>query len=281
MVAQYPPGATYGPRQLLDFEFVWMLSGSALWRSDAADGQHHSCLIRPGALLLAQPGMIDRFRWDAVRPSVHAFTHFRVDEPGPLGDPEAWPLVRQLSASDPMAALCRYLLWLGGTPSDRTRARKVEVLGWLLDLFVNGPFAEDEEPLPDHLDRLIDHLRVAWKRGRMRAVTVGEMADAAGVSAGHLARIFRRRFGIGPVAAVDLIRLARAATLLRHSNLSIGAISDACGYANPFHFSRRFRRAYGTAPRTYRTTTPAGDPLDPISSAGLLPLAHRLLFEDL
>src|SRR5436190_7225761 len=33
-VAVYPPGATFGPRQLEDFEFVWLLQGTAEWRYD-------------------------------------------------------------------------------------------------------------------------------------------------------------------------------------------------------------------------------------------------------
>lgn len=281
MLAHYPPGATYGPRLLHDFEFVWLLSGSAEWHCREPNERQHTFLLEPGTLLLARPGMNHHFRWDADHPSVHAFTHFWLDDHDRLGRPDSWPLVRPLSASDPMGALCRYLLWLGGTPSDRTQQRMTEVVGWLIDLFVNGPFADEEEPLPEHLDRLVDQLRVAWHRGRMRPVGVRELADAAGVSAGHLARIFRRRFGTGPVAAVDLIRLARAATLLRHSNLSVAAVAEACGYANPFHFSRRFRGVYGSSPRSYRDRTPPDDPLEPVRRAGLLPLAQRLLFEDL
>ena len=32
-LAGYPPGACYGPRTLADFELVWLVAGSARWRS--------------------------------------------------------------------------------------------------------------------------------------------------------------------------------------------------------------------------------------------------------
>jgi transcriptional regulator GlxA family with amidase domain len=104
------------------------------------------------------------------------------------------------------------------------------------------------------------------------------MAAAAQVSPGHLARLFRQRFGTGPVAAVELIRLARAATLLQRSSLTVGAIAEACGFANPFHLSRRFRVAYGVPPRGYRAS-PHLDPLEPVRRAGLIPLARQLLVD--
>lgn len=281
MVAHYPPGATYGPRQMQDFAFVWLLRGSAEWHYHESSGDEHTHLLEPGTLLLVRPGMHHHFRWDREQASVHAFTHFLLDDVTPLGRPETWPLVRTLSASHPMGALCRYLLWLGSTPSGHTRQRMAEVVGWLIDLFVNGPFPDEEDHLPDHLHRLVDQLRVIWHRGQMRPVNLREMADAAGISAGHLARIFRQRFGTGPVAALELIRLARAATLLRRSNLSVAAVANACGYSNAFHFSRRFHVIYGASPRSYRHRTPPDDPLEPVRSAHLLPLAQRLLFEEL
>ncbi|GAA3774177.1 hypothetical protein GCM10022225_72380 [Plantactinospora mayteni] len=283
-VAHYPPGATLGPRVLPCFEFVWMLAGRASWQYSEAGGDPSATrehTLAPGKLLLSRPGLRERYAWDPDQPCVHAYVTFYLDESGPLGTPTRWPLIRPLSAADPLPALCRYLLWLGGTDVDGAPARTPEVLGWLLELFVNGPVADAADAaLPEHLVRLADHLRATWRGGPALALRLDEMASAARVSPGHLARIFRQEFGLGPVGAVELIRLARAAILLERSNLSVGAISEACGFVNPFHFSRRFRSAYGTAPRGYRTSRPL-DPLDPVRRAGLLALAQRLLVEDL
>jgi AraC family transcriptional regulator len=308
-VAHYPPGATFGPRTLLDYEFVWLLSGSAQWTceepgstpADPPTRRH----VRPGMLLLARPGMRDHFAWDPARASVHAFVHFRVDDAdlAALGSPETWPISRELTPTDPLAALCRYALWLGrGTPrgspqkaphkapqptprrTQRTSQhdRTADVVGFLLDLFVRGPVPGDDEgeEIHPYLAQLADHIRRTWRGGGTTPLALTEMAAAAGISTGHLSRLFSAEYGIGPVAAIELVRLARSATLLQRSNLTVGAVASACGFANPFHFSRRFRAVYGVPPRNYRSDRGSDDPLAPLTPAGLLPLAHRLLVED-
>jgi len=79
------------------------------------------------------------------------------------------------------------------------------------------------------------------------------------------------------VTAFELLRLARAATLLSQSDLPVAAIARACGFADPGHFSHRFRKTYGAPPGRYRSSTTAPDPSAPLSTAGLLPLVARLL----
>jgi AraC family transcriptional regulator len=61
------------------------------------------------------------------------------------------------------------------------------------------------------------------------------------------------------VAAFELLRLARAATLLVRSNLSVAAVAHACGFANPYHFSRRFTAATASRPDATATTRNAGN----------------------
>jgi hypothetical protein len=69
-VAVYPPGATFGPRRLEDFEFVWLLQGTAEWRYDQG-----SIALGPSSLLLGRPGMTDSFLWDRNRPTRHGYLH--------------------------------------------------------------------------------------------------------------------------------------------------------------------------------------------------------------
>jgi transcriptional regulator GlxA family with amidase domain len=88
--------------------------------------------------------------------------------------------------------------------------------------------------------------------------------------------VFRHHYGIGPVAAVELLRLARAATLLSRSNLSVAAVARDTGFANPYHFSRRFQRVYDQPPGRYRRATARLEPSEPLARAGLLPLADRI-----
>lgn len=271
-VAHYPPGATLGPRVLPCFEFVWMLDGQASWQHSQGGSEPTTVALRPGLLLLSRPDLRERYIWDPDRACAHAYVSFYADG---VGDHRGWPTVREMS--EPFAGLCRYLLWLSSVGSADASARTESVLGWLLDVFVDGPVGDEADAaLPEHVQRLCDHLRATWRAGPARPLSLDEMATAVRMSPGHLTRIFRHRFGTGPVAAVELIRLARAATLLQRSSLTVGAVAEACGFANPFHFSRRFRAAYGVPPRTYRSS-PAPEPLDPVNRAGVLLLARHLL----
>jgi AraC family transcriptional regulator len=267
-VAVYPPGATFGPRRLPDFEFVWLLQGTAEWRYEQG-----SIALGTNSLLLGRPGMRDSFVWDRSRPTRHAYLHFRLDGRLPaLPDPALWPLVRRLPDDDPLRPLLRYLLRVG---QDRSTG---DVLGLVLALFVRGPLPDpDDERLPAPLQALLGHVRRAWSPpSPARPLPLRELASAACVSPGYLSRVFRQHYGIGPVAAVELLRLARAATLLTRSNLSVAAVAGDCGFANPYHFSRRFHRAYGHPPGRYRRAPTRPAPTEPLARAGLLPLATRI-----
>lgn len=48
------------------------------------------------------------------------------------------------------------------------------------------------------------------------------------------------------------IRLARAASLLENSFLSVGDIAIACGFCDTAHFSSSFKRSFGVSPSSYR-----------------------------
>ena len=85
-----------------------------------------------------------------------------------------------------------------------------------------------------------------------RNITLGMLADIAGMSEYHLSRMFRISFGMPPHAWVAERRLDRARHLLKTGGLPLQQIADACGYADLSHFSHRFRSAFGVSPRQYR-----------------------------
>ena len=103
-------------------------------------------------------------------------------------------------------------------------------------------------------------------------LSLEDLAAGASISTGYLSRVFRRHYGIGPVAAFELLRLARAATLLVRGNLSVAAVANDCGFANPYHFSRRFHHRHGQPPGRYRHTPERRQPAEPLAQAGLLAL---------
>lgn len=281
LLADYPPGAVFGPRTLHNCEFVWLLEGSAEW-----DWQRGSSTgrvtLRPGMLALATSGMHDRLHWDPERPSRHAYVHFDVTaaDAAEVGH-QAWPTVRDLTEVGVLGSLCDYLIELAVSEAPVAITRNTEVLGLLLNIFVDGPAQPANTELDRHLQAVVDHVRDAWQPGP-RIVSVAELSDATGLSSGHLHRIFRERYGCGPAHALELIRLARAAVSLQHSNQTLAEVAAATGFSNSYHFSRRFTTTYGVRPGRFRSTpgSSAPDPYGRLRSAGLLPIAHLLAQRD-
>jgi AraC-like DNA-binding protein len=93
------------------------------------------------------------------------------------------------------------------------------------------------------------------------ALTVRDLARAAGLSPAHFSREFRRAFGEGPHAYLLTRRLERAAALLRNTDRTVTDICFAVGLTSVGSFITSFRRVYGVAPQGYRAMFPPADRL--------------------
>lgn len=82
-------------------------------------------------------------------------------------------------------------------------------------------------------------------------VTVADLARALNCSRTRLYRAFRNE-GLSAGEQLREMRLHKARQLLRGTDLSVGEIALACGYADFSAFSRAFHRHYGLGPRDDR-----------------------------
>lgn len=83
-------------------------------------------------------------------------------------------------------------------------------------------------------------------------LSIEEMAKKYGYNPAYFSRLFRHEIGISPAGFLTKVRLEKAMTLLRDDTLTIRQISSACGYRNPFAFSREFKKANGVSPLEFR-----------------------------
>jgi AraC-like DNA-binding protein len=88
------------------------------------------------------------------------------------------------------------------------------------------------------------------------ALTVTDLARAAGLSQAHFSREFRRAFGETPHAYLLTRRLERAAALLRNTDRSVLEICLTVGLQSVGSFTTTFTRVYGMSPTAYRATFP-------------------------
>jgi AraC-like DNA-binding protein len=78
--------------------------------------------------------------------------------------------------------------------------------------------------------------------------TVRTLAAEARMSPRHLTNLCRELFGEPPARLLLQLKLRRAEELLRFREMRVKEVSAELGFANPYHFSRVFRRYTGRAP---------------------------------
>ncbi|MCP4319181.1 MAG: AraC family transcriptional regulator [Hyphomicrobiales bacterium] len=103
----------------------------------------------------------------------------------------------------------------------------------------------------DPITKLMRHLR----RKVDQTWEIDDMAEIAGLSPSQLFRRFKDVAGTSPISWLRQERMLLARHLLTGTTDTIASIAHRCGYSDPFHFSRDFKRHNGCAPRNYRANT--------------------------
>lgn len=78
------------------------------------------------------------------------------------------------------------------------------------------------------------------------------LAAQVNLSPEHFHRLFRSVYRTTPFVYLQRRRMARAHGLLTEGTWSVQEVARACGYDDPYYFSRVFRRQYGCSPRAVR-----------------------------
>lgn len=87
------------------------------------------------------------------------------------------------------------------------------------------------------------------------SLSLDDMAQEAGVSRFHFARMFRQATGETPHRWLTARRIEAAKTLLRATDKPVAAIAADTGFASQSHFGQVFRRATGETPGAWRRRT--------------------------
>lgn len=83
-------------------------------------------------------------------------------------------------------------------------------------------------------------------------ITLDEIASEANLNKSYLCRLFKREYGDSVFHYLNMVRMEKAAKLLRNnSGLFIQEVAAEVGITEPFYFTRRFKEYFGISPSEY------------------------------
>ena len=126
-----------------------------------------------------------------------------------------------------------------------------ELNNWVshIVLWVAGCLKEKEN---DNLNRHVVMARDFIKKHYSeKTLSLKMVSEYVGLSESHLSSIFAKQAGKTFIEYVTELRIEKAKTLLRESNLKIYEIADNVGFANAEYFSRIFKKVVGKSPNAF------------------------------
>ena len=103
----------------------------------------------------------------------------------------------------------------------------------------------------DILMPVLDHI----EHNFMHDLPLSDIVSVSGVSHQYLGRIFKRAMNTTVEQYIQNRRIWEAKRLLRETDKTVGEIAVLCGFTNPGYFSTVFRKAEGSSPKEYRSST--------------------------
>ncbi|MBE6703366.1 MAG: helix-turn-helix transcriptional regulator [Ruminococcaceae bacterium] len=83
-------------------------------------------------------------------------------------------------------------------------------------------------------------------------LTVARLAAICAMSEVYFRKIFMHRFGVSPKEYLIRKRMEYAKQLIASGQLALSDIAVLCGYGEPCHFSREFKKRFGVSPNHYQ-----------------------------
>lgn len=83
-------------------------------------------------------------------------------------------------------------------------------------------------------------------------LSIAELCEELGISRRQLERLFSKYLNQSPVQVYFDMRLNHANALMNETSMSVTEIALASGFNNATHFSRQFKRRFGTSPHLFR-----------------------------
>ena len=243
-----------------------LFAGGAMYLEQRpVNGSWKGRLIRSEDLILLPDGSApSELRWKGLtsEPTQTLHLHLSKDllartaEEVTGYDPARLALVGGSGFQDPLLTQIGLALWREleqPTPAGKlyaqTAAQMLAV--HLLRHYTSAPVPIKEMPqglTRQQVKRVIDFIQAHLSQD----LSLEALAQQAGFSSYHFARLFRQTMGESPHQFVLRQRVERAQHLLKATDVPLSHIALESGFANQSHLTRIFKRYLGLTPRGYR-----------------------------
>ena len=103
----------------------------------------------------------------------------------------------------------------------------------------------------DDQTALIDQLIIRLNQQYMEPWDIASMADFCNLSPYYFSHQFKAVAGVAPVQYLNRLRIEKAKELLLTEDLSVSEVSMLVGYKDPLYFSKAFKKATGSSPKSF------------------------------
>ena len=250
---QCPPAYSFGPATRNHYLFHYVLSGTGRLMANDSRGISHEYQIRSGEGFMIFPRQINTYIADPKLPWEYAWIEFdgmrarEIIETAGLSPDHP---VYHAACKDLRENMKDEMLYI----AEHHDAPPFHLMGHLY-LFIDylsrsssSQIATSGRVRDFYIKEALNYIEQNFQND----ISVENIASFCGLNRTYFGRIFKETVGKSPQQFLLSYRMAKAAELLKLTELSISDIGNAVGYPNQLHFSRAFKNVYGVSPREWR-----------------------------
>ena len=250
---QCPPAYSFGPATRNHYLFHYVLSGTGRLMANDSRGISHEYQIRSGEGFMIFPRQINTYIADPKLPWEYIWIEFdgmrarEIIETAGLSPDHP---VYHASYKDLRENMKDEMLYI----AEHHDASPFHLMGHLY-LFIDYLSRSSSSQMTTSgrvRDFYIKEALNYIEQNFQNDISIENIASFCGLNRTYFGRIFKETVGKSPQQFLLSYRMAKAAELLKLTQLSISDIGNAVGYPNQLHFSRAFKNIYGMSPREWR-----------------------------